>query len=263
MFKIPPSFQNTLYKSLRINYDNFFDLVRVEDNDLPIERKILRVSFELSNLCSYSFFHKKCPVSGYREKRILPSEIIYNTLDELALFGFEGVIAFHRYNEPLIDPRLFKFIEYTNTKIPAAKILILTNGFYLTQEMLNEFFQYKIWIIAVSSYTLNEHNRLINLKAKMPYYVFFSVLDDRKSIYDNENVNSNKSCYALLRDLTINCQGQVNLCCLDFENRFNFGDLYNNSLQSILNSEKFIRCCKDLIGGNRCLEICKRCTWSR
>jgi phosphatidylglycerophosphate synthase len=43
--------------------------------------------------------------------------------------GFDGVIAFHIYNEPLIDPRLFSFIEYARRICPQGRILILTNGF--------------------------------------------------------------------------------------------------------------------------------------
>lgn len=262
-FDIPSSFKNESYKKLEINYDNFFDFIDNANDNLPMINKINRVSFELSNLCNYSNIHKKCPTSCYKEKVILPSSVVYKVIDELATVNFDGVIAFHRYNEPLIDPRLFDFIEFANKKLPNAKILILTNGFYLTQELLDELNNYNIWCIAVSSYSLKEHGRLIKLKTDIPYYVFFSLLDDRECIYDRGEKHCNKPCTAPLSDINIACTGVVNLCCLDWQNRFNFGSLHDLSLTEIINSEKFIKTCENLRNSKRVLAICKRCDWNR
>lgn len=261
--KLPEPFENENYQGLEINYDNFFDAKYKPDESLPAIKKIRRISFELSNICNYSYLHKKCPTSCMKTKIILPSEVVYKTIDELAEIGFDGVIAFHRYNEPLIDPRLFMFIEYVNKKLPEAKILILTNGFYLTQDMLNALEKYKLWCIVVSSYSLKEHERISNLNTTIPLRVFFSVLDDRQFIYDDKEKECSAPCLAPLNDFTINCEGEVNLCCLDFDNRFNFGNLKEKTLKEIVESEKFLDCYNNLQAGKRTLEICKRCNWVR
>lgn len=264
-FVLPKPFKNEAYLNLKENYDNFFD--HYNDSETSDNRKkIRRISFELSNICNYSFMHKKCPTSCYKEKVVLPSNVFFKTIDEVASWEwkFDGVIAFHKYNEPLIDPRLFNFIAYVNQKLSHAKVFILTNGFYLTQGILNEFEKYNIWCIAVSSYILKEHERLIQLKTTIPYHVFFSVLDERKSLYEAKEKTCRRPCFAPLNDLTINCYGDVNLCCLDWMNKYSYGNLAEKMLCEIVNSKDFQKIYESLKVGNRnCCDLCKRCDWSR
>jgi MoaA/NifB/PqqE/SkfB family radical SAM enzyme len=181
----------------------------------------------------------------------------------LASYGFSGEIAFHRYNEPMIDKRLFQFIEYTNEKLPNAKISILTNGSFLDQEMLKKMETYKIGLLTVSSYTFKEHDRLIKLKTSIPYRVYFSHLDDREDIYTRSELNTPLPCFATLRDITVNCFGFLSICCLDWQNRFTFGNLADHSLHELLNSKEYLEAHRDLFNGKRNLEICKRCDWQR
>jgi sulfatase maturation enzyme AslB (radical SAM superfamily) len=227
------------------------------------EKHIERVSIELSNLCNYSHLHKKCPVSRYTNKKILDSDIFYKVIDELSLLNFSGEVDFHRYNEPMLDKRLFEFIAYVNKKLPGARISILTNGSFLNQEVLKKFEQYKIWLITVSSYTFEEHDQLIKLETSIPYKVYFSHLDDREDIYSRTPINSKKPCFATIRDITVNCYGELSICCLDWQNKCTFGSLRDNSLAELLNSPKFLEVHNDLCNGRRNLEICRRCDWQR
>jgi 2-deoxy-scyllo-inosamine dehydrogenase (SAM-dependent) len=228
-----------------------------------MEKHIQRVAFELSNLCNYSNMHKKCPVSMYQGKCILDSKVFYKVVDELADLQYEHEIAFHRYNEPLIDPRLFTFIAYVNNKLPKARIFILTNGYYLTQEILNEFEKYDIGEIMVSSYSKDEHKRLSDLRTFIPYTVVFRTLDDRGDIYTREEINCKNPCYATIRDITIDCNANLSICCLDWRSMFTFGNLKDSCLKDILNGENFRKVHMELGRGIRNLEICKRCDWSR
>lgn len=70
------------------------------------------VSIMLSNLCNYACIHEKCPAHFIREKEIVSSKNVKAVIDELGDMGFDGRLSFHIYNEPMIDPRLFWFIEY-------------------------------------------------------------------------------------------------------------------------------------------------------
>jgi len=228
-----------------------------------LERHITRVSLELSNQCNFSKIHKKCPVSRYKEKKVLETEIVYKVLDELSSYDFSGEIDFHRYNEPMIDKRLFDFIEYTNKVLPKAKISILTNGSLLNQQVFEKLEKYNIWLLTVSSYTFKEHDRLIKLKTSIPYKVYYSHLDDREDIYHRSEINSTKPCYATIRDITINCYGDLSICCLDWQNLFTFGSLASQSLKEILSSPAFLEVHRDLFNGNRKLGICQRCDWQR
>ncbi|WP_289422253.1 radical SAM/SPASM domain-containing protein [Thomasclavelia cocleata] len=259
------AFENEAYKALEINYDNFFEkcLINFDKQEEYTLKDIKRISFELSNICNYSYIHKKCPLSLVKDKKVLSSQIIYKCIDELATINFDGVVAFHRYNEPLIDPRLCQFIEYTNKKLPLAKILILTNGFYLSEEIVKHFEEYKIWCICVSAYFKSEYERISKIETNIPLRVFYSILDDRESIYDDTPKNCNTPCISPLSDLTVTCEGTVGLCCLDWKNRFTFGKLHEKSISEIIDSDYFQATCLDLQKGNRKLLICKNCDWIR
>ena len=265
--KLLKPFRNYIFKPPFTN-EAYNRSIKLQEEPPPfyqdsLEKHITRVSIELSNLCNYAHIHKKCPVSRYEHKKTLETEIVYKVLDELAEYDFSGEIDFHRYNEPMLDKRLFDFIERTNKVLPKANISILTNGFFLDQEILEKLEKYKIWLLTVSSYTFKEHERLIKLKTAIPYKVYYSHLDDREDIYGRNEINSALPCFATIRDVTINCYGDVSICCLDWRNRFTFGNLSSKTLKEILNSPAYLEVHKDLFLGKRKLEICKRCDWQR
>ena len=260
-------FQNDLYKQLNVNYDNFFPKIYENESpyfkNRPIMQQIKRISFELSNICNYAYCHKKCPLHGQKEKIVLPSRIVRETIDEVAQINYDGVFAFHIYSEPLIDPRLFSFMIYSKTKCPKSKTLILTNGFYFNQRIAAELAELGIWILAVTAYSRSEFNRLSALDVKIPYYVFESKLDDRQNIYDSMPVNIKTSCFAPVGDVSVACTGDVVLCCLDWKRRHRFGNLTRESLYSILNKKETLEVYNSLIRGERKLYLCRRCNWAR
>lgn len=257
-------YSNDAYKNATINYANFFcNLKKIEiDNDNPL-LNIQRISFELSNICNYSFIHKKCPTSAFKTKVVLDTSIILKTVDELQQIDYSGIISFHRYNEPLIDPRLFYLLQYVKNKLPAAKILILSNGFYMTQSILDLLSEFNVWNICCSAYSNSEFSRLSALDTHLPYSVFSVRLDDRLGIYEQPTVDCTNPCLAPLRDITVNCYGQINLCCLDYLNTVNFGDLGRSSLMEIITSNPFVEATDKLSRGARTFQICQRCDWSR
>lgn len=264
-FKKPPIFKNKEYQKVEKAYLSFFatpanwpaNKDRVEISDLR------HIFFELSNLCNYANIHPQCPVSWQKKKVILSTKVVRSVIDQLGKGGFSGYIAFHRYNEPTNDPRLFEFIAYVKKHAPKAKIRLLTNGSYLNQTMADALVEAGLNILEVSSYMLKEHERLIKLKLKIPYIVTFQILDNRKTIYETEKLNLSKPCFAHINDITVNCEGKMPICCLDWKNQVIFGDLNKDSLKKILHSRLFTQTFKLLSKGTRNLDICSRCNWSR
>ncbi|NDK33273.1 hypothetical protein GXP64_00010 [Rhodovulum sulfidophilum] len=59
--------------------------------------------------------------------------ILESILADLAQADYSGWLAFHNYNEPLANPRIFDEIRMTNESVPDAKLAIYTNGDLLTQ----------------------------------------------------------------------------------------------------------------------------------
>jgi len=229
--------------------------------------RIKYVAFELSDICNYAAIHPKCPANyKMKDKTILSLKIIKKVLDELGSYYYSGGIILNVYNEPLIDPRLYYILDYVR-KVLGSKneILIITNGYYLNQVILDELKGlFNVNRIEVSSYLdSEEHNRLIGLHADSGYVVQRIKLDDRIAIVNGEKWPCTLPCYSPYTEVIINCKGEVGLCCYEYKYEVVFGDLNKQSFMEILNSDEMNQTYKDLTSGKRTHSICRRCNTFR
>jgi radical SAM protein with 4Fe4S-binding SPASM domain len=228
-----------------------------------ILQRTSRFSIELSNLCNLSIFHKKCPLHGVKEPKILSEKIVFQILNICKKYNFEGTIAYHTYNEPGIDPRLMLFINKARELLPKVEILLQTNGFYLDQNLAEEYVNHGTNIIRVSAYTGSEYERLRKIKLPISYEVIRTVLDDRLQEDIRPEINCTKPCYAPLNEILVTNRGDISLCCLDWKREHVFGNLYRQKLEEILMTEKLLVTYNNLSRGRRFLSICKKCNWTR
>jgi 2-deoxy-scyllo-inosamine dehydrogenase (SAM-dependent) len=225
--------------------------------------KINRISFELSNLCHYAPVHKKCPLHLIDKPIILPKKIIYHVLDTVSSWGYRGKIGFHTYNEPGIDPRLFMLILYARDKCPDSYIMFMSNGYYIDENLLNEYKDAGVDEIFLSAYSNIDYIRFASYKTELKLTIQKPILDDRLDIYDSQELMINMPCLAPYNELMITREGYVGLCCLDWKREEVFGDLNQQTLEEILKSEKMVNTYNSLSEGRRISNICKRCDWSR
>ncbi len=223
-----------------------------------------RVTFQLSNLCNYSSLHKGlCPVSTFKEKQILPLRIIKGVIRDLVSieWGKGKEIAFHDFNEPMNDPRLFWLIEYIRKNIVGIFPVLTTNGWYLNEDMVHELFVVGLDSLIISTYGKAEKNRLANLK-KLPYKIRLYRGDLTSNLLNpGDGPHRHRQCYAPLSDLVIRASGNVGLCCRDYDETVVFGNLYQDSLLTILEREynKMVVLQNQLVKRSRLLSVCKTC----
>lgn len=230
---------------------------------------ITEVAIMLSNLCNYATIHSKCPASCIKEKQIMPSRTVYKIIDELAVNKFHGTVCFHIYNEPLIDPRLFMFIQYMKNTMPLAKAKVYSNGYYLNQIMLEELEEIGTDILNTTGYGKDEYERLIKLGAEsnMAFSVIYGNLDDRMDYYmkkNTANAVSNDICDTYLFQIPIYVTGDIGTCCLDYMHPYELGNVNQCSLKECLRNSKVIDFQTRLLKGDRTeFPICSNCNWKR
>jgi len=222
-----------------------------------------RISFELSNICNYAYFHTRCPLHQNNKKQTLPEKIFDDVLEVCQKYDFAGMIAFHVYNEPGIDPRLMLFIKETRKRLPKTLIFLLSNGFYLDQNLAEEYVKNGVGFIILSAYTEKEYARLKMIELNIPFYVHRIKLDNRLDLYTKKVEEEREPCYAPLTEIIINCQGEVGLCCMDWQKQITFGNLEKESLESCLIKPEIKDIYDNLSCGKRDLPICQRCKKSR
>ena len=236
---------------------------KIEVMDDDIFKHTSRVSIELSNLCNYAGIHKKCPLHLVDEPIILPAKIVFDVLETLGCHNFRGTIAFHTYSEPLLDPRLFKFIEFARKACSHSEVYICTNGYYLDQTLAEELVDSGVSKIRVSAYFRSELERLSKVKLSIPFSVELTQLDDRLHLYEAEENDTRKPCFAPLNEIIVAREGCISLCCLDWRRLYAFGNLGKQTFEEVMRSGELQVVYERLSRGDRFLPLCKRCGWSR
>ena len=212
---------------------------------------IIEVAIELSNLCNYACIHTKCPASQIDEKKIMPLSDIESIVRQLQDIKFKGTVCFHIYNEPLMDPRLFFIIDYIKQRISDIKVLIYTNGYYLTDSLVKDLQNGFADIITATGYGQKEFDRLINLKIDIPFSVLKGDLDDRLLWVEENKHECNIPCASLFSQVPIWVDGDVGLCCVDCYQKATFGNIKHTSLKEILNSSEIRDIMENLLSGEK------------
>lgn len=86
-------------------------------------------------------------------------------------------------------------------------------------------------------------------------------MDDRHNDYDAEEMKQ-LSCRKMRVELPIDCEGNVYICTFDYKKEFLFGNIRENSLSDIINSERYIQyfnAHNKLLMSDTACELCKRC----
>jgi radical SAM protein with 4Fe4S-binding SPASM domain len=71
---------------------------------------------------------------------------------ELAQLQYSGWLAFHNYNEPLLNPRLYEELKLVQDLVPDAKTAIYTNGDLLTRNEAAKLLEHGVKYLRVTRY---------------------------------------------------------------------------------------------------------------
>lgn len=141
--------------------------------------------------------------------------------------------------------------------------------FDVVDKLSDTYISYRLWVSNSNSdkiiSILEEHyNTKINvnvndsIKLKDRVFVSFNESFIWPSL-DNEISNSNGTCYALRDHIGILVDGSIVPCCLDSNGDIVFGNIYKDSLDDVINSERYVNMLNGFRNGIKCEELCKKC----
>jgi len=242
-----------------------------------------RVSLELSNLCNLAGAHPRCPAHHVKQTQVLPALVVEDVLHTLgaAAFGAGRYIAFHLYNEPLLDPRLAAFVRYARAKCPQAGIILWSNGWYLTETIACEMAAAGVTHFMLSAYSRRAQDAFQALRlrlqeslaacmgdGRLPVYFRIrrcSRLDDRMQMISPPQEPDARPCHQPLSDLTIRAGGSLGLCCYDWAEQKVFGNLNRQRFADCLaeRHSQLTALYRNLKRGIRDLPVCQACHFPR
>jgi hypothetical protein len=111
------------------------------------------VEMETSRRCNRSCAW--CPNGEHavrRRQELMDWTLFRRVVDELGGLGYGGWLAFHNYNEPLLNRRLLDEIGYVRATMPAARPAVYSNGDVLTRELFERLVTAGVSYIRVTRY---------------------------------------------------------------------------------------------------------------
>lgn len=98
-----------------------------------------------------------CPANRNNDTRkpmMMDEKLFYSIIDQLHAMDYRGTVSLFANNEPLLDGRILKFIEYARKKLPDAMHYLFTNGILLTAEKFSSLIK-NLHILIIDNYDDN------------------------------------------------------------------------------------------------------------
>lgn len=237
---------------------------------------ITEIEIETVNRCNGSC--PFCPVNIHEPQRPyakMPNELFYKIIADLVNMEYKGQLSLFSNNEPFLDERILDFYQYAKKKLPHVTTSIYTNGSLLT---LSKFMELIRWCdqVTIDNYNdaqvVNENLKEIydylqehdELKQRITFSMRLQnqVLTSRGGQAPNKKGTKyfNEICLLPYRMFVVRPDGKVSLCCNDALGKYTMGDINNNSIYEIWNSEEYSKIRKEMfINGRKNLTLCKNC----
>ena len=216
--------------------------------------------------CPHAFNNKPLGIMNW--------ECYTTIIDQLCEIQYNGRVALMLSNEPLLETRLEKMIEYAKNKSQRFFLDITTNGRLLTVPIVD-----KLSKLGLDNININDYrgDRDICPEKWSSYLepVFKAYGNNPKVNFKHRRLDENLPNYAgnipqkfnpedygfcnyPFRKFTIAYNGNILLCCDDFMYDTNFGNVMKDNLIDCWNHPDLNRARFSLLENSR-IGLCKRC----
>ncbi|MDC0038457.1 SPASM domain-containing protein [Gammaproteobacteria bacterium] len=225
-----------------------------------------------------------------REDQLMSDRLFTKIIAELSQCGYSNRISFYSNNEPTLDSRLADFVARARTAIPRAYLEIKSNGKGLNSDKVVSFFNAGIDTFYINDYTQDgEHSNnikkiKIELEGSRRFGGHFDGTENlfyKRLIIFKRQVDQilgaragtapNKAppikplqqlCFRPYEMMTISPNGVVGVCTDDLLFASKMGDINQQTITEIWQSERYKEYRKHLIVGERgALTPCSQCDY--
>ena len=219
-----------------------------------------------------------CPVNIYEKQRPykkMNNELFEKIIRDLCSMDYTGKISIFSNNEPFIDERIVDFYKYVKVKLPNAYTNLYTNGSLMNFDKFLEIVDFVDYFV-IDNYNddLQVNDNLIEVKA----YIDAHKELQRKIKFDIRKQNEvrlsrggqapnkldavsvDELCLLPYRQMVIRPDGFVSLCCNDALGKYTLGNVCDNSIEEIWNSEKYNEIRQEMeLNHRKNLMLCNKC----
>lgn len=211
------------------------------------------LSIEFHPHCNLSSTHAKCPnthperYSHLDTARTLDDDTIVDIATRFYNeFGFQGMVTWHYYNEPLVQAeRMCRLVDRIREKVPQARFALWTNGLLLPVDLesLRRFEKIHITEYKDKECRAGYDRARQSIKAlcrqQSGVHVHGWPLDTRRTLQDGPRKID--PCGRMFVEFIIGYHGNVHLCCYDWRGLGSPGNVFTDDLAEIVQRWRQIR----------------------
>ena len=222
-----------------------------------------------------------CPVNrnnDTRKPKVMEENLFYTIISQLRDMDYHGTISLFSNNEPLLDGRIFHFIEHAKKNLPQARHALYTNGLLLDREKFSTLLA-NLNLLIIDNY--DDNFELIPpvrkiLEAMPPPHDFKcdvqislrkknQKLNTRAGSAPNRINEPNKfrplsPCILPFTQMIIRPDGTAAKCCNDPLNKMTLGDLNHQTLREIWRGKPYQELRKEMyFNGRQNIPGCEFC----
>lgn len=219
----------------------------------------VEVGSRCNRRCTY------CPVSldpTPPVPRLMPDNVFFTLIEQLAQHGFGGRISYHLYNEPLLRADLTELVELVDRKLPEALQILNTNG-----DLLNDKRYSQLRRAGIDYFFVTRHSTGIFPDRPfqiVQYWTELSLTNRGGTLKDlpGPSTSARKTpCFAPSEMLIVTVTGDVLLCYEDAARTHIMGNVLQTSLAEIWTASHFELFRSRLAQGDRALDpMCSACS---
>lgn len=258
-------------------------LVRALDQQAAEYPLVSLFEISVTGLCN-----RKCPFCPRVDPNVYPNVDEYisphlhtKMMRELGNIYYKGLIVYSGYSEPLLHDELDKLIEEARRFCAGARIEVITNGDFLTVDLIHRLFAAGLSSIHVSLYDgphQVEYFSQMRVEAGVTdkqlvlrerYLLDKGAgmhLSNRAGMIDFKRMNVNplaqpvpRKCYLPFYMMMVDHTGEVFLCSHDWVKKFVIGDLNKETIIEVWNGPRLKTARESLATGDRGFGPCTKC----
>lgn len=201
----------------------------------------------------------------------LIERIVYNLKD----LNYRGRISWYGTNEPLLEKRILKILQFSRHHCPHAFLSFITNGDLLDASVYHDLRSSGLDALGVSIYDDKTYEKVRRIRDERLVMIDMRPLPPGRLENRAGNVKrnpeffevfqqryANQSCGRPFSMMMLNPKGQVVLCCSDMYGDVIMGDVQEQRLEEIWNNELFHHYRTTLVEqGRKNLKLCSSCSY--
>jgi len=163
----PLAMARMLYRRLRPARDHWTHFLSILDRrtlehdaglDAEAKRVLFKRNVDLVELEPHAYCNRTCSfcpnatIDRLTVKTTLDRGLYESILDDLASIGYDRVLRFARYSEPMAHEHIYDLVALARQRLPGATIDIVTNGDYLNPRAVARLREVGLSVLRVSVY---------------------------------------------------------------------------------------------------------------